>query len=375
MASTQYGMRLTGVAGYAPPTILTNDDIAQRLQAERERYASELDRALTADEAKLFETSDRWIRRFIGFESRREAGPGEGSSDLGLTAARLLLKGLHLAPGDIDGVIVATVFPSYRHSPPDSALIAHGLGIPTWIGGRPRETLGLDVALACCSWAAGLHLVYRHLADAERILLIGADRMTSTINWRDRSFACVLGDAGTATLCQRVDVTDDWFHDRSFVSWLDGSNDMVIHSPVGGSRNPDITPKDLARYRHRLTMNGARVREDMVPFISGPALDLALGKAGVRLSELDLLVLHEANLVLNREILARLRQRGFAGQMLDAGGKFGNTTSASIPLALALNGEELKVGRTIALVGFGGGYSLRVAVGTIRHPIRTFTSV
>lgn len=375
MASTQYGMRLTGIAGYAPPTTLTNDAVAGRLRAERERYALDLGRALTPDEEKSFETSDRWIRRFIGFGERREAGPGEGSADLGLAAARLLLKGLHLTPSDIDGVVACTVFPSYRHSPPDAALIAHGLGIPVWIGGRPRETLGLDVALACCSWAAGLHLAYRHLADAERILLVGADRMTATINWRDRSFACVLGDAGTATLCQRVDPADDWFGDRCFVSWLDGSKSMVINSPVGGSRHPDLSEDDLARYRHRLTMDGRQVREDMVPFISGPALDLALGKAGVRLADLDLLVLHEANLVLNREILDRLRQRGFNGTLLDAGGKFGNTTSASIPLALALNGEDLAVGRTIALVGFGGGYSLRIAVGTIRHAVRTFTDM
>lgn len=375
MASTQYGMRLTGIAGYAPPTVLTNDMVAQRLLAERERYSRDLGRPLTPDEDKSFETSDRWVRRYIGFSERREASLNEGSADLGLAAAQLLLNGLHLAPSDIDGIIVATVFPSYRHSPPDSALIAHGLGIPTWVGGRPRETLGLDVSLACCSWAAGLHLAYRHLADAERILLIGADRMTATINWQDRSFACVLGDAGTATLCQRVDVTDDWFGDRCFVSWLDGSKSMVIHSPFGGSRHPDITPEDLARFRHRLTMDGRQVREDMVPFISGPALDLALGKAGIRLSELDLLVLHEANLVINKEILVRLRERGFTGQLLDAGGRFGNTTSASIPLALALNGEEFKIGRKIALVGFGGGYSLRIAVGTIRHAVRTFTDI
>ncbi|MEK7537895.1 MAG: ketoacyl-ACP synthase III [Patescibacteria group bacterium] len=374
-----YGMRIVGISAYAPPTIVTNDEIARRLHAERdkvERHRQAIGApAMTDDEQAAFDTNDRWIRRYIGFSERRFSGPNEGSIDLALRASQRLLTGLHRSPRDIDGIVFASVTPSFRHSPPDAALLQEALGIPAWVDGRPREILGLDVALACCSWMAGLQTAYRHLADAERILLIGADRMSATINWRDRSFACVLGDAGTATLCERVDPADDWFGDNRFFGWIDGSKAMVIHTPVGGSRRPDLAPSDMESYRHCLTMDGRQVREDMVPFVSGPAMDAMLAKAGLALDQLDLQVWHEANLVMNREVERRLRERGFRGTTLDAGGRFGNTTSASIPLALALNGVELKPGRTVALVGYGGGYSYRSAIATIRHPISTFVDM
>jgi 3-oxoacyl-[acyl-carrier-protein] synthase III len=116
-------------------------------------------------------------------------------------------------------------------------------------------------------------------------------------------------------------------------------------------------------------MDGAAVRKILVPFVGGPALEAALAKAGWRLEDLDLVTLHEANLTLNASILKMWRERGFRGRALDAGGRFGNTTSASIPLALALHPEELSVSRKIGFFGFGGGLSACFAFGTIRHPL------
>ena len=89
----------------------------------------------------------------------------------------------------------------------------------------------------------------------------------------------------------------------------------------------------------------------------------------------DVVALHEANLTLNATIVAMWRERGFRGQVLDAGGRFGNTTSASIPLALALNPDGLSTGRKLGLIGFGGGLSASFAFGTIRHPLRTWTNL
>jgi 3-oxoacyl-[acyl-carrier-protein] synthase-3 len=122
-------------------------------------------------------------------------------------------------------------------------------------------------------------------------------------------------------------------------------------------------------------MDGAAVRDVLVPFTGGPAADAALAKAGWRLEDLDLVALHEANLTLNASIVKMWRERGFRGRVLDADGRFGNTTSASIPLALALNHGELSVGRRFGLFGFGGGLSASFALGTIRHPLAASANV
>jgi 3-oxoacyl-[acyl-carrier-protein] synthase-3 len=210
---------------------------------------------------------------------------------------------------------------------------------------------------------------------ARKLLLVGADRMSATINWRDRSFATVLGDAGAATLCVAVPEREDWFAPAQFWSWLDGGQAELIRTPAGGSRQPSPSREELESGQHRLAMDGAGVRESLVPFIGGPAVEGALKKAGWRFEDLDVVTLHEANRTLNASIIGMWRKRGFRGRVLDAGGRFGNTTSASIPLALALNPEQLTVGSRFGLFGFGGGLSAGFAFGTIRHPIATRTNV
>jgi 3-oxoacyl-[acyl-carrier-protein] synthase III len=122
-------------------------------------------------------------------------------------------------------------------------------------------------------------------------------------------------------------------------------------------------------------MDGPAVRKHLVPFVGGPAIEAALAKAGWRMDEIDIATLHEANLTLNASIVEQWRERGFRGRMLDAGGRFGNTTSASIPLALALNAGELAVGRKFGLFGFGGGLSASFAFGIVRHPLHATTNV
>jgi 3-oxoacyl-[acyl-carrier-protein] synthase-3 len=210
---------------------------------------------------------------------------------------------------------------------------------------------------------------------ASRILLVGADRMSATINWRDRSFATVLGDAGTAMLCVAVPEAEDWFSPTQFWGWLDGSMADTILTPAGGSKHPSPSAEEIDAGATCLKMDGAAVRETLVPFVGGPAFDAALNKASWAIGDLDVVAMHEANLVLNSSIIAVWRERGFRGQIISAEGRFGNTTSASIPLALAMNPTELAVGRRFGLIGFGGGLSASFAFGTFRHPLRTWTNV
>ncbi len=376
--SNVYGMRIEGISGYVPAHVWSNAKVAARLRLERMRVRrrSGIGTPLPADEAKLYETSDRWVRRFIGFSERRFSADGEATIDLATQAAKQLLDKTGRAAADIDAIVFASVTPSYLYSPPDAALIQHELGIPVWQGPVPREIKGADVSLACSSWVASLTMSYALIRSglAQRVLLIGADRMSAAINWRDRGFATVLGDAGTATLCSAVPEAEDWFAPEQFWSWLDGSQAALILTPAGGSRTPTITPEALELGRHRLAMDGAGVRKSLVPFMGGPAIDAALAKADWQIGDLDFAALHEANLVLNGSILSVWRERGFRGDVVSGAGRYGNTTSASIPLALALHPEALTTGRKFGLFGFGGGLSASFALGTVRHATGAWTN-
>ena len=377
MSSILYGMRLDGISAHAPEEVWSNTRVAARLRLERMRLGAGGAHTLTAEESKLFETGDRWVRRFIGFTERRFVREGQGTSDLAARAAHQLFARSGLVSTDVDGIVVASVTPSYLYSPPDAALLQHELGIPVWRGPAPREMFGADVSLACSSWVASLMFCYAMIRAgmARRILLIGADRMSAAINWRDRSFATVLGDAGTAVMCSAVPEAEDWFAPSQFWSWLDGSQAEVILTPAGGSKQPAPSPQEIESGRQRLAMDGAAVRKTLVPFVGGPAVDAALAKAEWSLEDLDLVTLHEANLTLNESIVKMWRERGLRARVLNAGGRFGNTTSASIPLALALHPDELSMGRKFGLFGFGGGLSACFAFGTIRHPFPAWTNL
>ena len=201
--------------------------------------------------AKLFETSDRWVRRFIGFKERRFCGENEGTIDLAVGAARQLLERSGARPGDIEAIVVGSVTPSYLFSPPDAALLQHELGIPVWQGSAPRELTGADVSLACSSWVTSLMFCYALIRAglARRILLVGADRMSSAINWRDRSFATVLGYAGTGVRRTAAPEDEDWFDPSQFRSWLDGARADGHHD--ARRRNLDVPPSALERNQCR----------------------------------------------------------------------------------------------------------------------------
>ncbi len=370
-----FGMRLAGISSYAPRQVWSNEKVAARLRLARLRRDAQLRQerghGLTPDEAREFATSDRWVRRFIGFSERRFSAEGQGTIDLATLAARRLLETTGTDPASVDGILFGSVTPSYLYSPPDAALLQEALGIPALVGGLPHEMKAADVSLACSSWVASLALAYALIRSgmARRIVVVGADRMSTTINWRDRSFATVLGDAGTATLCEAVPAEEDWFAPERFWSWLDGGHAEIIQTPAGGSRSPLRSAEDIANGRHLLAMDGRAVKEVLVPFVGGPGITAALAKAGWRLDELDAVALHEANLMLNEQIIAQWKKSGFRGQVLTAGGRFGNTTSASVPLALSLNADALTVGRRVGFFGFGGGLSASLAFALIRHPM------
>ncbi len=142
MSTEVQGMRLEGISAYAPEQVWSNARVAARLRLERMRLSARTGPdgfgRLEPEEVKLFQTSDRWVRRFIGFSERHFCSEGEGTIDLATQASRQLLDRSGIAAGEVDAIVFATVTPSYLHSPPDSSLLQHALGIPVWQGPAPR---------------------------------------------------------------------------------------------------------------------------------------------------------------------------------------------------------------------------------------------
>ena len=377
-----FGMRIDGIAAYAPPRMVTNKDIAEMLLAELKRVNDSRAEAnlppLTDDEAKIFRTQPAWIRRMIGFTGRRFAADGQGTIDLATSAGLLLNDQPGIDLIDVDAIIFGTVTPSYLNSPPDSIMLQHKLGIPDTVDGVPRDIFCIDSSLACSTWPSCLKLAYALIRSglAKKVLIAGADKMSSTINWRDRAFACVLGDAGTVTLCSAVPAEEDWFGPELFWGWSCGERAMVIHTPVGGSVRPISTADELRLYLNRLTMDGATVKELFVPFMTGNGINAALAKAGWSLDMIDLVTMHEANRAqLNSVIFKNWQASGLTGQLVDANGEYGNTTTASVPLAVALHPDLYIVGKRFGWFGFGGSLSAAFAFGQIKHPIVLVTDV
>lgn len=380
------GMRIAGISAHAPKNVFTNEDIASRLRVQMEiedaKKRNVTGTGLTDDEKSVFTTGDRWIRRFIGFTGRRFASEGEGTIDLAEKAAKNLLTGLDFDPRLIDGIVFGTVTPSYKNSPPDANLLQYRLGIPTHQAGRANCVFGIDTSLACCTWVESLALAYALIRSGmcKSLLLIGADTMSVTINWKDRAFASVLGDAGTATLCIAVPDEEDWFSPNRFFSYMDGQHWQAIISPKGGSKDPATSPEDIEEFRDRLGMDGALVKELVLVTIGGQMMDDVLEQIGWNYSELDLASFHEANLAqLVRPIVEIWRAKGFKGQVLDANGEFSNTTSASVPLALAKNGKVLQKAsnppKKAIWVAMGGSLTAAIAAPEMKHDLPTFFDV
>ncbi|TSC82585.1 MAG: 3-oxoacyl-[acyl-carrier-protein] synthase III [Parcubacteria group bacterium Gr01-1014_20] len=379
-------MRVAGIAAYAPKNVFSNDDVARMLQtamAEAEERRMRLTGGgLTDDEKAQFKTSDRWIQRFIGFKSRRFASPGEGTIDLAERASKNLIAGLNLDVAQIDGIVFGTVTPSYKNSPPDANLLQYRLKIPTQRNGRANCVFGLDSSLACCTWVESLSFVYALIRSGlcRCVLLVGADAMSTTINWKDRAFATVLGDAGTATLCVAVPDEQDWFGSKRFFSYMDGQHWEAILTPKGGSKNPISSGDDIIEQLDKLGMNGPLVKDLVLSTVGGQMMDDVLEQTGWGYADLDLVSFHEANLAqLVRPIVEVWRTKGFTGEVLDAGGEFANTTSASVPLALAKNGFKLQPvtspPKKLALGAMGGSLTAAFAFCEIKHELPTFVDV
>lgn len=314
-------MRILAVGHHAPAGILSNEDLE-----------------------KVLDTSDEWITTRTGMKRRHISAPEQATSDLALVAARSALDRAGLEPADIDCYIVATVTPDFIF-PATACILASKLGA--------SDKAAFDVEIACSGFIYGLTVASSLIRSGvyNRIMLLGAETLSKVVNRNDRSTAVLFGDGAGAVILEASAV------DSFLASELgsDGSRPEVLRIPAGGSRNP-LTPAAYEAGEQYIYMEGREVFKFAVTKMIA-ATDSALQKANLQKSDVDWLIPHQAN---KRIIDSAAKYLDMPEDKVIVNiQEYGNTSAASIPIALseAVQNGKIKNGDVIIFVGFGGGLS------------------
>ncbi|MDC0773117.1 beta-ketoacyl-ACP synthase III [Streptomyces sp. HD] len=311
---------VTGLGGWVPPTVVTNDQLA-----------------------KALDTSDEWIRSRTGIRERRWVSPGRSTGDLAVEAGRRALSSAGTEA--VDAVVLATSSPD-RHCPATAPEVAGRLGL--------GPVAAFDVAAVCTGFVYGLATGAGMVAlgAADRVLVIGADAFSTILAPDDRTTRVIFGDGGGAVVLRAGSPAEPGAL-MGLNLGSDGSLSDLIEVPAGGSRqrSTGLPAKTEDTY---FTMQGQAVYAQAVRRMTESVRETA-ARTGWCLEEIDSFVLHQANA---RILTAVARRLALPPQrFLSNIGTRGNTVAASIPLALAdgVASGELRPGHKVVLAGFGGG--------------------
>jgi 3-oxoacyl-[acyl-carrier-protein] synthase-3 len=298
-------------------------------------------RVTNADLAKRVDTSDEWIVERTGIRERRVAGPDESTATLGIAAGAQAIKRAGLTPTDIDLMIVATATPE-QPLPHTGAFVGEALGL---------RCGSFDLSAACAGFVYELVVGASMLeAGFDHVLLIGAETLSRIVDPDDRTTIVLFGDGAGAAVLARAE------REPGLLGWdlgCDGSAAGILQVPAGGSRRP-TTPATLAAREHYLKMAGPEVFRRAVRIVVDSA-KTTLARADCAVADVKWFVPHQANA---RIIEAATSRLGFDdGRTLVNIDKYGNTSSASIPLALfeAVDDGRVREGDLVLCSGFGAG--------------------
>ncbi|MBC7326432.1 MAG: ketoacyl-ACP synthase III, partial [Moorella sp. (in: Bacteria)] len=302
------------------------------------------ERVLTnADLEQMVDTSDEWIVSRTGIRERRIVSDGEATSDLAGRAAEKALEDAGINGEDLDLVIVATNSPDMLF-PATACLVQDRL--------RARRAGAFDVQAGCTSFLYALTIASHFIATefARYVLVIGAECMSRVINWRDRETCVLFGDGAGAVVVGEVPAG---YGILSSQLRADGAGGPLLNLPAGGSRLP-ATHETVARNLHYVHMNGREIFKFAVKVLEESCLNV-LAAANLTRQELDYLIPHQANA---RIIEAAVKRLNFPLAKVAVNiDRYGNTSSATIPLALfeALTQEKIKNGDNVVMASFGTG--------------------
>lgn len=318
---TGQNVRIAGWGKYAPPRVMDNHELE-----------------------RLVDTSDEWIRARTGIVERRIAGPDETTGTMAVEAGRAAMEMAGVDPGDLDLVIVATGTPDYLSFPATGSLVQQELGA--------TRAGGFDIGAGCGAFGYGLVVGAQFIQTGalRNVLVIGSDAMSKVIDWTDRGTCVLFGDAAGAVLLQPTDQPGGLL---SFVLGSDGCGAPRLFIPAGGSRAP-ASHETVESRQHFLKMDGREVFRFAAQVIPGSILEAA-ERAGLTTADLNLVIPHQANIRIIDH--ARKKLNLAPERMFTNVDRYGNTSSASIPVALceALEQGRIKDGDVVAMCAFGAG--------------------
>jgi 3-oxoacyl-[acyl-carrier-protein] synthase-3 len=291
------------------------------------------------------ETNDDWIVERTGIRTRYIAGEGESLTSLSTDAARAAMKAAGVTAPELDVIVLGT-------ASPDRLLPATAVEVQAAIGAT--RAAAFDISAACSGWVYGIQVAEGLIAagNAETILVIGAETLSRIVNWKDRNTCVLFGDGAGATVVKRST------KGRGILSAYmrsDGTLADLLQRPHGGALHP-VTPEIIEAGTNCITMQGREVFKNAVRSMAD-ACDRALDGAKLAASDIDLLIPHQANI---RIIEATAKHAGMPLDKVYVNvDRYGNTSAASIPMALdeAIRAGRVKEGMTLMFVAFGAGFT------------------
>ena len=314
------GATIVGTGMYVPARVLSNRDLE-----------------------RMVDTSDEWIVERTGIRERRIAAPDEASSDMALIAARHALESAQIDPQDIDQIIVATTTPD-RILPSCACTLQAKLGA--------RRAAAFDVFAACTGFVYGLGVGRGLIGSgvADTVLVVGVEKLSSIVDYTDRNTCVLFGDGAGAAVLRPCAEGDGIL---AVAMHSDGGLGEVLEVPAGGSRLP-TSEQTLNDRGHYIRMRGKELFRVAVRSME-ESLRQALDRAGLEVDDITLVIPHQAN----QRIIDAMRERlGVPAEKVVLNlDRYGNTSSASIPISLdeVVRAGRVRPGDCVAFVAFGGG--------------------
>jgi len=315
--------KITAVSHYLPERRVTNKDLA-----------------------KMVDTSDEWIVERTGIHERRIAAKGQATSDLAATAARTLLEKRGIRATELDLIIVATVTPD-MFFPSSACLVQNKIGA--------SQAWAFDLSGACSGFLYALATAAQFIGSGvhKKVLVVGADVMTSIIDFKDRATCVLFGDGAGAVLVEPAEDGEKGIID--FMLKSDGSGGQFLYMPAGGSLNP-ASPETIEKRMHYVHQDGRNVFKFAVRGMADISHEI-LSKHGLTAKDLKLYIPHQANL---RIINAAVEKMGLTPSQVAINiDRYANTTAGTIPICLseAIESKQLTRGDLLLLASFGAGFT------------------